>query len=251
MTEIPIVLVTTHPTVRSLANALKELQKPHKHNPVIILQSHGSKTPLWLVHPGVGEVLVFLGFAKFMNDRPVHALRARGFEGEDSLSDITEAVGVYHKVIKVKQPTGPYAIAGYSYRSMLAFEIAKALKSKSNDEIKYLTSFNLPPHIKYRMRQLDWVKCLLNLSYFLKLVEPDYAMAMPPSPELHRPSHPRPSPQAHYPSRSSHSHVRTQFRRQEGRVVGGLGIKSTKYGLGIRPFGLNQQHQYVVIMPYL
>ena len=182
--DVPIITIMTNPTVRSLARVLSECQKPHEYNPVVVLQSQGSKTPLWLIHPGVGEVLVFMALAKFITDRPVYALRARGFDGEEFFQSIDEAVQTYLKAIKARQPSGPYAIAGYSYGSMLAFEVAKKMKSRHNDEIAFLGAFNLPPHIKSRMRQLNWIECLLNLSCFLELI--DDACAASISPDLHK-----------------------------------------------------------------
>ncbi|GKZ71674.1 putative NRPS-like protein biosynthetic cluster [Aspergillus niger] len=171
--EIPIITLMANPTVRALSSALEEQQSPrtgHEYNPVVTLQSQGEKTPLWLVHPGVGEVLVFLNLAKFLVDRKVYALRARGFnEGEQPFETIEEVVRTYHAAIKRRQPQGPYAIAGYSYGTMLAFEIGKVLE-KNGDDVRFLGSFNLPPHIKTRMRQLDYKECLLHLSYFLDLM---------------------------------------------------------------------------------
>ena len=185
--EIPVITMMTNPTIRGLAAALKKLQEPKKYSPVVTLQASGTKTPLWLVHPGVGEVLVFLNLAKYIVDRPVYALRARGFdEGESYFNDIPEVVTTYHNAIKEVQPSGPYAIAGYSYGSMLAFEITKVLESKS-DTVQFLGAFNLPPHIKFRMRQLDWVEVILNLSYFLDLIGEDYAHEI--SAEMHKLSH--------------------------------------------------------------
>lgn len=52
---------------------------------------------------------------------------------------------------------------------MLAFETAKILKGNGN-EVRFLGSFNLPPHIKDRMSQLIWSECILHLSYFLYIV---------------------------------------------------------------------------------
>ena len=185
--EIPVITMMTNPTIRGLAAALKRLQEPKKYSPVVTLQANGTKTPLWLVHPGVGEVLVFLNLAKYIVDRPVYALRARGFdEGETYFNDIPEVVATYHNAIKEVQPSGPYAIAGYSYGSMLAFEVTKVLESE-NDKVQFLGAFNLPPHIKFRMRQLDWVEVILNLSYFLDLIGEDYAHEI--SPEMHKLSH--------------------------------------------------------------
>ena len=173
-TEIPLGLVLISPTIRSLASALKSSEKP-AYDPVVTLQAHGNKIPLWLVHPGVGEVLVFLNLSKYITDRPVYALRARGFdEGETFFESIPEVISTYYQRIKKVQPNGPYGIAGYSFGAMLAFEISKLLEIQG-DEVRFLGSFNLPPHIKSRMLQLNWTEALLNLSYFLDLIAEDYA----------------------------------------------------------------------------
>jgi acyl-CoA synthetase (AMP-forming)/AMP-acid ligase II/thioesterase domain-containing protein len=182
--EIPIITVMTSPTIKGLAIAVKKLTEPHVYDPIVTLQPNGDKTPIFLIHPGVGEILVFLNLAKYITDRPVHAIRARGFdEGEEFFKDIPEIVHTYHAAIKRTQPEGPYALAGYSYGAMLAFETSKLLEG-GGDEVKFLGSFNLPPHIKFRMRQLDWIEVLLNLSYFLDLISDDYAHEI--SPEMHK-----------------------------------------------------------------
>ena len=176
--EIPIVTLMLNPTTRSMAKALQDLSAPKTYNPVVPFRQEGTKTPLWLIHPGVGEVLVFLGLSKLMDDRPIYALRARGFDGEPHFSSIDEIVTTYHAAIKQKQPVGPYALAGYSYGTMLAFEVAKRLELDVNDQVHFLGSFNLPPHIQWRMRQLDWSACLLHLCYFLDLMSVSRADAL-------------------------------------------------------------------------
>ncbi|KAL1967219.1 hypothetical protein VTN77DRAFT_3510 [Rasamsonia byssochlamydoides] len=179
--EIPMITVMTHPSVRSLAKALQDLEtRQVAYDPVVTLQSQGHKMPLWLVHPGVGEVLVFLGLAQFIDGRPIHALRARGFNpGEPYFHDLAECVATYHAAIKRQQPHGPYAIAGYSYGAMLVFEIAKVL-GRNGDEVRFLGALNLPPHIKFRMRQLDWTECLVHLAYFLGLIPEEDSSTISP-----------------------------------------------------------------------
>ncbi|KUJ06386.1 putative non-ribosomal peptide synthase-like protein [Mollisia scopiformis] len=182
--EIPIITIMTNPTISALSLALLELSNPKEYNPIVTLQSGGSKTPLFLVHPGVGEVLVFLNLAKYIVDRPIYALRARGFDADEKpFTSIPEIVSTYHTAIKRVQPTGPYAIAGYSYGSMLAVEIAKVLES-DNEEVKFVGVFNLPPHIKFRMRQLDRISVLLHLAYFLDLMTEEHAHAISPAMHL-------------------------------------------------------------------
>lgn len=171
--NIPIITIMTHTTIRSLASAIKQLQISQyegEYNPVVTLQYNGSKTALWLIHPGIGEILVFLGLAQYFPDRPIHALRTRGFNpGEEPFEDLTDIVTTYHRALKKQQPHGPYAIAGYSYGSMLAFEITKLLEA-NGDTVQFLGSFNLPPHIKDRMRMLDWTAGLLHIAHFCGII---------------------------------------------------------------------------------
>ncbi|KAH7080424.1 acyl-protein synthetase [Paraphoma chrysanthemicola] len=185
---VPIITLLKNPTVRSLAAVIRPQETVESakalsettaatYDPVVTLKSHGAKTPLWLVHPGVGEVLVFVGLGQHLadDDRPIYALRAKGFEeGQERYSSITETVEAYVHAILQRQPQGPYAIAGYSYGAMLAFEMTKRLNALKNDAdgpaVRFLGSFNLPPHIKSRMRQLRWSSCLVHLAQFLGLV---------------------------------------------------------------------------------
>ncbi|RYP52145.1 hypothetical protein DL768_002695 [Monosporascus sp. mg162] len=198
---VPVITLMKNPSVASLASALTEMLKQgdcplplrsefpiapadpclrgpqnsaSEFNPVVCLRASGSKTPLWLVHPGVGEVLVFINLASQLasDNRPVYALRARGFEPNQSrFTSLEEALSVYTSSILRIQPRGPYAVAGYSYGACLAFEIAKSLPEGS---VKFVGNFNLPPHIRHRMRHLNWNMCLLNLGHFIGLVSEQF-----------------------------------------------------------------------------
>ncbi|MCJ1467234.1 hypothetical protein MMC07_005857 [Pseudocyphellaria aurata] len=179
---ISLSLALTSPTVGGMAKALDNLglEKGAPYNPVVPLQASGDKTPLWLVHPGVGEILVFLNLAKTFTDRPVYALRARGFNaGDDVFGSLEEVIDTYYTAIKKSQPQGPYAIAGYSFGAMLVFEVIKRLEA-NGDEVKFFGSFNLPPHIKDRMRQLDFIEVVSHLSYFLGLMTEEHSVKVAP-----------------------------------------------------------------------
>ncbi len=109
------------------------------------MQLSGEKTPLFCVHPGVGEVLVFVNLAQyFVGDRPFYALRARGLnEGEQPFTSFAEMVETYVAAIRKRQPHGPYAVAGYSFGGAVAFEIAKVLEA-AGERVDFVGSFNLP-----------------------------------------------------------------------------------------------------------
>ena len=187
--EIPLITLLTNPTIEGMSAALDRIKglspgSDTVYNPVVPMSTKGDRTPLWLVHPGVGEVLVFLNLAKFITDRPVYALRAKGFEkGEDFFDNILQIVETYCKHMRQTQPNGPYALAGYSFGAMLAFEISKRLEAQG-EQVKFLGSFNLPPHIKTRMNQLDWIEVALNLGCFLDLYSEEYQVEI--SDEMHQ-----------------------------------------------------------------
>ncbi|KVE41070.1 non-ribosomal peptide synthetase [Burkholderia sp. BDU5] len=181
--DLPIVTILQNPTVRALAARLASGERvaAGEYDPVVPLQLTGAKTPLFCVHPGVGEVLVFVNLAKyFVNERPFYALRARGFnEGETYFSSFDEMVNTYVEAIRKRQPHGPYAVAGYSYGGAVAFEIAKVLESQG-ERVDFVGSFNLPPHIKYRMDELDEVEGAVNLAFFLSLIDKQQSLTLPP-----------------------------------------------------------------------
>lgn len=176
-TAVPIATLMKNPTVRSMAIALHSNSIRSSgssgpaaevdYDPVLTLRPGGSKTPLWLVHPGGGEVLVFVGLAQHLNDdRPIYALRARGFEPEEEpFASIAEAVEIYVEAIRKRQPQGPYALAGYSYGGMLAFEIAKKLNSDDEGtSVRFLGCIDRPPRV---IMLMNWNWSLLNLAQFL------------------------------------------------------------------------------------
>ncbi|KAK0666049.1 acyl-coenzyme A synthetases/AMP-acid ligase [Cercophora samala] len=213
--SLPVIALMKNPTARALAVVIQdklELDKgpkpngtatpcqttstttttttlPTTYDPVVIFRppppaqdpppSPPPPPPLWLIHPGVGEVLVFIPLIHHLSllppnhHRAIYALRAPGFEPASApfrFTSIAQAVALYVSAIKRHQPRGPYCLAGYSYGSMLAFEMAKVLQDDSGDSVQFLGVLNLPPRIKERMRYLNWNRCLINLAYFLGLV---------------------------------------------------------------------------------
>lgn len=187
--DIPITTFFSFPVVKDLATHLerqlrKDIVNPqidvHVYDPVVVLQPHGDKTPIFFFHPGLGEVLIFMNLARYITDRPVYALRARGFDNEPFFASFEEAVATYQTAIKRVQPEGPYAFAGYSFGTFLAFEITKNLTS-IGDEVAFLANFDQIPFTKERARTYDWTVCVLSLAFFFDLIKEDYAYSILPS----------------------------------------------------------------------
>ncbi|MER5258761.1 non-ribosomal peptide synthetase [Streptomyces sp. NPDC002855] len=172
--DVPMSTLLQAPSVRALAGRLTAAQGAGgdgAYDPLVPLQVTGDGTPLFCVHPGLGEVLVFVNLAKyFTGERPFYALRARGFgQGESHFTSFDEMVTTYVDAIRRAQPSGPYAVAGYSYGGAVAFEIAKRLEA-DGDEVKFVGVFNLPPSISGRMNEITFTDGAINLALFLELI---------------------------------------------------------------------------------
>ncbi|RAL13189.1 nonribosomal peptide synthetase TdiA [Aspergillus homomorphus CBS 101889] len=170
------------PTVAGLARRLATKQPSptpsasphpnttHSYDPVVPLQHTGPKTPLWLVHPASGNVLIFANLARAFHDRPIYAFRSRGVQpGEPLFTSITEMATTYAAAMKRTQPSGPYALAGYSLGSSIAFEIAKHLES-TGEEVRFLGALDGPPDIAPLVGQLTWTEALVMIGYFYELI---------------------------------------------------------------------------------
>ena len=171
-----IASVMLNPTIRKLAASL-EPSAAGMYKPAVTLQARGSDTPLWLVHPGVGEILIFFGLAKYITDRPVYALRSRGFDGEPFFESMSECISRYYDEIKRVQPEGPYAIAGYSYGATIAFEMGKVMR-KQGDKIKFLGVIDQPPNIQARMHYSNWTNVVITLAKFVEIVDESQTSAL-------------------------------------------------------------------------
>jgi acyl-CoA synthetase (AMP-forming)/AMP-acid ligase II/thioesterase domain-containing protein len=135
--DVTLATVLQNPTIRQLAKLTEH--SASKYDPIVTLQASGSKTPIFFVHPGDGGTFVFVNLARyFIGERPVFALRPRGFNpGEHYFDTFEEMVTCYVDAIRTIQPSGPYVLIGYSLGASIAFEIARVL-IRSGEEIEFL-----------------------------------------------------------------------------------------------------------------
>lgn len=174
--KIPVGTFFTDPTISGIAASIDQLGSEGVYIPIVPLQKEGDKTPLFLVHPGSGDVLIFVGLSKYFPDRPIYGIRTRClYSGDNYHETIHTMAKCYYDEIKKVQPEGPYAVAGYSLGSSVAFEIAKLLEADGS-QVPFLGILDSPPHIKHLIGNQDFIDVLLNVSYFLELITEDYAM---------------------------------------------------------------------------
>jgi thioesterase domain-containing protein len=90
-----------------------------------------SQRSLFLVHPLSGELLLYRHLVQGLGpDQAVYGFQARGFtEGEPPLETIEEMADLYVESLLAFQPEGPYLLAGSSLGGLIAFEMARRLRS--------------------------------------------------------------------------------------------------------------------------
>ncbi|MCK4609111.1 MAG: hypothetical protein KAT71_06495, partial [Gammaproteobacteria bacterium] len=137
----------TAPTVKKLAELIDTArQKPAKTektaSPIIVLQKHSDKTPLFLVHPIGGTVFCYKELANYLSGQSIYALQDPSIEHKTSLfGSLTEMAEYYLKSIQKIQPHGPYLLAGASFGGVVAIEIARQLRAKG-EQIKFIGLFD-------------------------------------------------------------------------------------------------------------
>lgn len=129
--RIPLSALFQHSTVEKFAKLLNTESKILSDH-LVPIKPKGNKTPLFMVH---GAGLNILNFAHVINhfdeDQPVYGFQGIGPNGYDNWFESIEAMAACYidSIVKVN-PKGPYAIAGFSFGGVVAFEIARQLKEQ-------------------------------------------------------------------------------------------------------------------------
>ena len=170
--ELSLIALFQGPTPRKIAERISSTSEDNgSYNPVVSLQEKGPGLPVFCIHPGVGEVLVFVNLANFfIEERPFFALRARGFNpGETFFETFDELVSSYVAAIRQYQPHGPYIIAGYSYGGPVALPVAQRLEAEG-EKVLAIAVIDAPPVIEHPRGEVDRVESALMLAFFLGFI---------------------------------------------------------------------------------
>lgn len=127
---LPLSTLFNNCTIEDLANRVREEKKDCSS--LVAIQTQGTKTPFFCVHPAGGHVLCYLDLCRYLGDnQPCYGLQAQGFnEGETIFTTVEEMAHFYVNAIQELQPQGPYQIGGWSFGGVVAFEMAQQLLAK-------------------------------------------------------------------------------------------------------------------------
>lgn len=167
--RLPLATLFEAPTVEKLAQCFAP-GKSITWDSLVPIKPKGSKMPLYMVHGAGLNVLLFNTLAANMStDQPVYGLQAKGLDGIDEpLDKIEDIAAHYIGAIMEQNPTGPYALAGYSFGGIIAFEMARQLEALGKD-VKMLAMFDTyayrSPHydpavVKFYKRSRFFIKRL-------------------------------------------------------------------------------------------
>jgi acyl transferase domain-containing protein/thioesterase domain-containing protein len=114
---------------------------------VVPIQPRGTRRPLFCVHPDAGKLTGFVDLARRLGeDQPFYGLQAPAFDHERARLTVAGLAESSITALKGVQPHGPYALCGYSFGGIVAFEIARQLEARGDtvDVLALLDSMPLP-----------------------------------------------------------------------------------------------------------
>jgi len=167
--RLPLVALLKHPTVRKLAAYMDS--EFFVWDSLVALKPEGIKPPLYVVHGANHNVLMFNALAHRLDkDQPVYGLQSRGLSGVDEPHDsIDQMAADYIKEIVAKNPKGPYALGGFSYGGIVAYEMARQLRDQGK-EVTILAQFDTYVYPSYYYTSPLKKKLLMNLFQMGKVV---------------------------------------------------------------------------------
>jgi len=128
--RLPLSLLLENSTIERLSGIIEANEKEIKWDCLVPIKVTGNKAPIYFIHGAGLNILTFRSISKHLDaDQPVYGLRAKGLNGkEESLSKMEDIAKHYISEIVKHNPFGPYALAGYSFGGLVAYEMAKQLK---------------------------------------------------------------------------------------------------------------------------
>jgi thioesterase domain-containing protein len=130
--KLPLATFIAAPTISQFANILRQEQGSTTWSSLVPIESLGSKTPLFCIHPVGGNVLEYYPLAHQLGlEQPIYGIQSAGLDGiQAPLTQIEVMAANYINEIQTVQPDGPYLLVGYSFGGLIAFEIAHQLESR-------------------------------------------------------------------------------------------------------------------------
>ena len=164
--NLPLATLFQSGTVAEIAQIIRQKEWLAPWESLVVIQPDGNKPPLFYMHAGGGNLLVYRDLAYSLGlDQPVYGLQPRGLDGKYAPHNrIEEMAAHYLAQIRLIQPNGPYFLAGLSTGGNIAWEIAQRLHAQG-EKVALLALFDsnapgyyqLLPPLPRLFSVLNWV----------------------------------------------------------------------------------------------
>jgi thioesterase domain-containing protein/acyl carrier protein len=140
--ELSLTLINETPQFARLCEALRE-HRSTRYVPLVPLKAGAGFPPVFFIHGIGGNVAELFPMTRRMTyPGAVIGIQARGLAGQEQPHATVEAMAAeYLREVKVRQPSGPYYLCGYSFGGLVAFEMARQLR-ESGDEVGLVGLFD-------------------------------------------------------------------------------------------------------------
>lgn len=130
--DLPLSTLLEFPTIERLAQLLDQTNQAGERDTLVLLSDGGSQPPLFLIHDGDGEIMLYRNLAqRLSSERPVYGVQPYSQSGFPILhTRIPEMAAYYVQQIRQVQLEGPYLLGGMCAGGVLAFETARQLQSQ-------------------------------------------------------------------------------------------------------------------------
>ena len=114
------------PTLAGLCRAVAAAEDASQ-KPILTLRRAGTKPPVFCIHEVGGDVGAYFELAKELGeDQPVFGIRSPALHHIEHLPDSIETAARQVRAwLREFWPKGPFALVGYSWGGLLAFEVAR------------------------------------------------------------------------------------------------------------------------------
>lgn len=128
--KLPLTTLVEAPTIEQLAKVLNTPNHALVRESVVLLHDGEVEPPLFLVHDGDGETLLYRNLARRLQpQRRVYGIQPHSREGVPMLhTRISDMAAYYIEQIRQVQPQGPYLLGGMCAGGVLSFEMAQQLQ---------------------------------------------------------------------------------------------------------------------------
>jgi len=129
--RLPLSALFEYSTIEKLAELLN-LDAEIISDTLVPIKPTGNKTPIFFIHGAGLNVLIFHELSNNLDkNQPTYALQGtRLNDVDDPINTIEEIASYYIDAIIKANPDGPYAIAGYSFGGIIAFEMGRQLMAR-------------------------------------------------------------------------------------------------------------------------